>query len=86
MINETRKILHLENLPIVATCIRVPVENCHGVSMTIELVKKFEIEQIKQIVLRQGQGDGDRFKHGQNHRRKPILLHGVSPPLPNEKT
>ena len=53
MINETRKILHLENLPIVATCIRVPVENCHGVSMTIELVKKFEIEQIKQVLQQQ---------------------------------
>ena len=53
MINETRKILHLKNLPIVATCVRVPVENCHGVSMTIELTKKFEIEEIKKVLKKQ---------------------------------
>ncbi|MGL4867351.1 MAG: aspartate-semialdehyde dehydrogenase, partial [Cetobacterium sp.] len=35
MINETRKILGKENLPITATCVRVPVVNGHSVSINI---------------------------------------------------
>ena len=37
MINETRKILNKPNLPITATAVRVPVENCHGESINVEL-------------------------------------------------
>ncbi len=47
MVNETRKILHLPNLPISATCIRVPIKACHGVMMQVELEKEFTIEQVK---------------------------------------
>ncbi len=48
MTNETRKILHLPNLPISATCIRVPVTSCHGVMVLVELERDFEIEEIKE--------------------------------------
>lgn len=48
MTNETRKILHLPNLPVSATCIRVPVESCHGVMVMAELENEFTIEEIKE--------------------------------------
>ena len=53
MVNETRKILHLENLPVSATCIRVPVEVCHGVMIQVELEKEFDIEEVKQVIAQQ---------------------------------
>jgi aspartate-semialdehyde dehydrogenase len=48
MINETRKILELPELPITATCVRVPVLNCHGVSINIETEKEVDIEKLKE--------------------------------------
>jgi aspartate-semialdehyde dehydrogenase len=35
--NETRKILGLPELPVEATCVRVPVERCHSESVTVRL-------------------------------------------------
>ena len=46
MINETRKILHRPNLPVTATCVRVPVFNCHSESINIELENDFDIDEI----------------------------------------
>lgn len=46
MINETRKILNLPDLPVSATCVRVPVMNGHAVSVRVELEKEFEIDEI----------------------------------------
>ena len=46
MINETRKILHKPNLKITATCVRVPVINCHCESTNLELEKEFDIKDI----------------------------------------
>ena len=53
MVNETRKILHLPDLLVSATCIRVPVESCHGVMMQVELNKEFTIEEVKQCLQKQ---------------------------------
>lgn len=50
MINETRKILNLPNLPVTATTVRVPVENSHSESINIELEKPFEMEDIFKIL------------------------------------
>ncbi len=49
MVNETRKMLHKPDLPISATCIRVPVFNSHGVSVVCELEKDFEIEDVREL-------------------------------------
>lgn len=46
MINETKKILS-EHFPISATCVRVPVENCHGISVEIETEDKIDITALK---------------------------------------
>lgn len=55
MIEETRKILHHPNLPITATAVRVPVENCHGESINLELEKEFDIYDIR-LLLENSQG------------------------------
>ncbi|MGL5087908.1 MAG: aspartate-semialdehyde dehydrogenase [Cetobacterium sp.] len=47
MINETRKILGKENLPITATCVRVPVLNGHSISINVELEKEVDLEELK---------------------------------------
>lgn len=36
MTNETRKVLELPELPVTATCVRVPVDVGHAVSLTVE--------------------------------------------------
>ena len=46
MINETRKILHRPNLPITATCVRVPVFNCHSESINVELENDFNLKDV----------------------------------------
>ena len=47
MINETRKILHNPDLKITATTVRVPVRNCHGESINVELKNDFDVYDVK---------------------------------------
>ena len=47
MINETRKILNKPSLPITATCVRVPVVNCHSESINVELEKDFDLYDVR---------------------------------------
>ena len=49
MVNETRKMLHMPDLPIAATCIRVPVPNCHGVMINAELEKDFDLDEVREL-------------------------------------
>jgi len=53
MANETRKILHLPNLPVSATCVRVPIVNGHAVSMRIELEEDFALEDVVEVLTAQ---------------------------------
>lgn len=46
MINETKKILHDQNLAITATTVRVPVYYSHSESINVELKSKFELSDI----------------------------------------
>ena len=46
MIEETKKILHDDNLRITATTVRVPVLNAHSESINIELNTEFELENV----------------------------------------
>lgn len=50
MINETRKILNKPYLPITATCVRVPVKNCHSESINIEFKTNFDIYDVKMLL------------------------------------
>lgn len=46
MVNETRKILHLPDLKVTATCVRVPVYNGHSVSINVEFDRGFTMEEV----------------------------------------
>lgn len=50
MINETRKILDIPNLPITATCVRVPVKNCHSESINVEFENEIDLYEIKTLL------------------------------------
>lgn len=49
MIEETRKILHCEDLKITATCVRVPVLYSHSESINVELKSSFELKDIFEL-------------------------------------
>ena len=53
MVNETRKILDMPNLDIVATCVRVPITNSHAVSVLVELEQEVSVEKIKESFEKQ---------------------------------
>lgn len=46
MIEETKKILHSDDLKITATTVRVPVLNSHSESINVELNNPFELDDI----------------------------------------
>ncbi|MBQ4347532.1 MAG: aspartate-semialdehyde dehydrogenase [Firmicutes bacterium] len=47
MVDETRKILHLPELKVTATAVRVPVFNSHSESINVELASDFELSELK---------------------------------------
>lgn len=50
MIDETRKILNKPYLPITATCVRVPVKNCHSECINVEFKTNFDIYDVKMLL------------------------------------
>ncbi len=52
MINETRKILNAQDLPLAMTCVRLPIMGGHGESINIETEKNFEIDELRETLSR----------------------------------
>ena len=50
VMEETRKILGDPSIRVVATCVRVPVLNCHSESVTIETAKPVTVEQAREAL------------------------------------
>lgn len=50
MQNEGRRILHLPELKVTCTCVRVPVMRSHSISVTLRTEKKVSIEEAKEAV------------------------------------
>jgi aspartate-semialdehyde dehydrogenase len=50
MVHETRKILELPNLPITATCVRVPVFVGHSESVTVDLDRALSPQQAREAL------------------------------------
>ncbi|HEY2680053.1 MAG TPA: aspartate-semialdehyde dehydrogenase [Candidatus Udaeobacter sp.] len=50
MQDETRKIMHLPELRVSATCVRVPVYRAHSVAVTAEFEKPVSVEQAREIL------------------------------------
>jgi aspartate-semialdehyde dehydrogenase len=47
MVVETRKIMHLPDLPLTATCVRVPVLRCHSEAITVEFDAQVTVEAAR---------------------------------------
>ena len=52
MQNEGRKIMHLPELTVNCTCVRVPVVRSHSISVTCRFDKKVTVEQARQIIAK----------------------------------
>ncbi|MCK4267364.1 MAG: aspartate-semialdehyde dehydrogenase [Actinomycetia bacterium] len=50
MVNETRKILGLDDLPITATTVRVPIVVGHSESINVELSEPVDVEEARKIL------------------------------------
>ncbi len=50
MQNEGRKIMHLPELQVTCTCVRVPVARSHSISVTILTENKLEVEEVKKAI------------------------------------
>ncbi|MDI7741717.1 aspartate-semialdehyde dehydrogenase [Lysinibacillus fusiformis] len=50
MINETKKIMHMPDLPVAATCVRVPVVSGHSESVYIEVEKEASVQEIFDVL------------------------------------
>ncbi|MBW3630267.1 MAG: aspartate-semialdehyde dehydrogenase [Gemmatimonadetes bacterium] len=50
MINETRKILSLPDLPVAATCVRVPVDLGHSVQVAVETERELSLDEARQAL------------------------------------
>jgi aspartate-semialdehyde dehydrogenase len=50
MVNETRKILGLPELPVSATCVRVPVYNAHSESVNVETERPLSPEAARELL------------------------------------
>ena len=50
MINETKKIMHMPELAVAATCVRVPVVSGHSESVYIEVEKEASLQEIFDVL------------------------------------
>jgi aspartate-semialdehyde dehydrogenase len=51
MINETRKILELPELPVSATCVRVPVDVGHSVQVMVETERELTLDALRRALV-----------------------------------
>lgn len=50
MVNETRKILEIPDLPVTATCVRIPVYYAHSESVNVETDKKLTRDEVMELL------------------------------------
>lgn len=53
MQNEGRKIMHLENLKVTCTCVRVPVVRSHSISVTLITKDKLDLDEVKNNISKE---------------------------------
>lgn len=50
MVYETRKIMHLPELKVTATCVRVPVFRCHSEAITVETERPVSVDGVREVL------------------------------------
>lgn len=72
MINETKKIMHEDNLEVAATCVRLPIEIGHAESVYIEVEKSgVSAQEIKELLAN---GEGIILQDNPNEQEYPMPL------------
>ena len=71
MQNEGRKILHLPQLKVSCTCVRVPVVRSHSVSIVVRTKEKISVEAAKEAIAR---AKGCRLVDDLGAKRYPMPL------------
>ena len=71
MQNEGRKILHLPDLKVSCTCVRVPVVRSHSVSIVVRTKEKISVEQARAAIA---QAAGCRLVDDLGSKRYPMPL------------
>ena len=71
MQNEGRKILHLPELKVSCTCVRVPVVRSHSVSIVVRTKEKISVEQARAAIA---QAAGCRLVDDLGSKRYPMPL------------
>ena len=71
MQNEGRKILHLPDLKVSCTCVRVPVVRSHSVSIVVRTKEKISVEQARAAIA---QTAGCRLADDLGSKRYPMPL------------
>ena len=52
MQNEGRKIMHLPDLKVTCTCVRVPVVRSHSISVSCHFDKPVTVEQVREVIAK----------------------------------
>ena len=71
MQNEGRKIMHLPDLRVSCTCVRVPVVRSHSVSIVVRTREKISVERAKELIAN---APGCRLVDDLKNRRYPMPL------------
>ncbi|MFB4162720.1 aspartate-semialdehyde dehydrogenase [Alteribacillus sp. JSM 102045] len=78
MINETKKIMHQNELEVAATCVRLPVETGHSESVYIEVENGSpEVDELKQLL---SEGKGITLKDNPSEQEYPMAVDSVGLP------
>lgn len=76
MVNESRKILHDNDLRVTATCVRVPVPRAHSEAINLTLKKPATADDVR-AVLESAEGVRVVDDRGQNYFPMPIDASGI---------
>lgn len=71
MQNEGRKIMHLPDLQVSCTCVRVPVVRSHSVSMVVRTREKISVQRARELIAA---APGCRLVDDLSSRRYPMPL------------
>lgn len=72
MFNETRKILHSDDIKVSATCVRVPVIRAHSEAIWLETEKPLEIAEVRKALE---EAEGVVVVDNPENREYPMPLH-----------
>ena len=71
MQNEGRKIMHLPELKVSCTCVRVPVVRSHSVSIVVRTKEKISVERARELIAN---APGCRLVDDLNNKQYPMPL------------